>query len=332
MSVKTNFFLVKLLMFFSTVSIFFGVYFEFSKNNILHPERDVTIIAGVDDNISVTPVAKDELNGAGSDVNGNDVLGKDSESFITPDFNINPNYNSNPGLGKNPLGEANTQLRKKIEESYGIKVKYGSETNGYSVGGMTTSVISLDEEAYSALSNLNYTLSLYPEGFFQEIAADGYPLTIYLLKKYSIANVTGVTDSTNNNIVISIATDYSFADTLHHEVYHYIEKYIFSKGFRFTSWSTLNPAEFVYGTVNSNFSYSRTYSDKAFFVNNYAQTDEYEDRASTFEYMMMTNKASCLSYGNTVWLKARTMSEQIDFFFDSVDSSTVEYWERHLLY
>ena len=170
----------------------------------------------------------------------------------------------------------------------------------------------------------------YPKGFFQEISNNGYPLTIYLIKRYSTANVTGVTDSTYNNMVISIATDYSFDDTLHHEVYHYVEKYIFSKGFRFTSWNTLNPADFSYGTINANYAYSRTYSEDAFFVNSYAQTDEYEDRASTFEYMMMKNKASCLNYGKTVWLKAKTMCEQIDYFLDSVSSNVTEYWERHV--
>ena len=157
-----------------------------------------------------------------------------------------------------------------------------------------------------------------------------YPLTFYLVKRYSTDNVTGVTDSSNKNIVISIATDYDFIDTLHHEVYHYIERYILGAGGTFTSWNSLNPSGFKYGVIDSAYSYSMGFSENAFFVNSYAMTDQYEDRASTFEYMMKTNKASCLNYGKTVWLKAKTMSEQIDYFFNSVTPTTTEYWERHL--
>lgn len=228
------------------------------------------------------------------------------------------------------IDDVNLQLRSSIQTKYGITVKYGSETSGYSVGGMSTTMLPDAETANAALNNLEQCLALYPDGFFQEIRDGGYPLTIYLIKRYSTANVTGVTDSSNQRIVISVATDYDFADTLHHEVYHYIEKYIFTFGFRFTSWNTLNPEDFSYGTVNSDYSYARTFSEDAYFVNNYAQTDQYEDRASTFEYMMKSSKISCLNNGKTVWLKARTMCEQIDYFLESVNSYTTEYWERHI--
>ena len=224
----------------------------------------------------------------------------------------------------------NNELRKSIEDKFGIIVKFGDETSGYSVGGMGTEIISDIYAQQTALTSLNNALSLYPSCFFQEIKNGGYPLTIYLIKRYSKGNVTGVTDSTYKKVLISVASDYSFNDTLHHELYHYIEKFIFSKGFRFTSWNTLNPSDFNYGVVNGTLSYSRTYSADSYFVNNYAQTDQFEDRASTFEYMMMPNKASCLNNGKTIWLKAKTMSEQIDFFLNSVSSDVTEYWERHI--
>ena len=101
-------------------------------------------------------------------------------------------------------------------------------------------------------------------------------------------------------------------------------------GATFTSWNGLNPAGFKYGVIDSAYSYSRDFSQDAFFVNSYAMTDQYEDRASTFEYMMKTNKASCLNYGKTIWLKAKTMSEQIDYFFNTVTPTVTEHWERHL--
>lgn len=349
MTTKAKMFLAKLLIFFSIALIFLGLYLQFSETNVLDPKKDVTIIAGADDNISVTPVDKDNVNP--SDDNGGEVGGESSvlpspnpaaSPSVSPSPSIAPSPNpetspspsvapsSEPVVQPSTIDEKNLQLRSSIENAYGIKVKFGDEIAGYSVGGMTTSMLSDAEAAHTALTNLNNALVLYPKGFFKEISDKGYPLTIYLLKRYSTANVTGVTDSTYNSVVISIATDYPFEDTFHHEVYHYMERYIFSRGFRFTSWSTLNPSGFTYGTVAANYSYSRTYSEDAFFVNNYAQTDEYEDRASTFEYMMMSSKASCFNYGKTVWLKAKTMCEQIDYFLNSVNPNTTEYWERHI--
>lgn len=338
---KSKLFLAKLLIFFSIILISFGIYLQVNGSYVLNPEKDVTVIAGGDDNISVTPVDKDDV--TSTEVNtSSEETPQPMPSPVTPSPSntpkpvpsISPAAPSSPQKPSEPtitpptVEESNVILRNELEAKYSIKIKYGNEISGYSVGGMTTTPITDATASRSALNNLKSALSLYPTDFFQEISRNGFPLTIYLIKRYSTANVTGVTDSTYNSIVISIATDYSFADTLHHEVYHYIEKYIFSKGFRFTSWNTLNPSDFTYGQINLKYAYSSVYLVDAPFVNSYAQTDEYEDRASTFEYMMMPNKASCLNYGQPVWVKARTISEQIDYFLNSVKPNVTEYWER----
>lgn len=336
---KSKVFLAKLLIFFSIILISLGVYLQVSGSYVLDPEKDVTVVAGADDNISVTPVDKDDVTSVKEDTPVKEtpkptpspvvpVPTPSNKPTVSPTPPSAPHAPSDPTPTPPTIDETNGMLRKELETKYGIKIKYGNEVAGYSVGGMTTTPITDATASRTALNDLKSALSQYPTGLFQEISRNGFPLTIYLIKRYSTANVTGVTDSSNNNIVISIATDYSFADTLHHEVYHYMEKYIFSKGFRFTSWNTLNPMDFTYGQINLNYAYSSAYSADAPFVNSYAQTDEYEDRASTFEYMMMPNKASCLNYGKPVWVKARTMSEQIDYFLNSVKPNVTEYWER----
>lgn len=355
MTTRAKMFLAKLLIFFSVVLILFGVYLQFSGNYILDPEKDVTIVAGADDNISVTPVDKDNVsdtkepestddgNKTGEIVSPSPTPSSSPSSSPMPTISPSPSITPTPQPSTPPavtpptppvtppipsIDETNGAIRKELEAKYGIQIRYGNEVAGYSVGGMTTMIIPDANTANVALNNLKNALGHYPDDFFQEISRNGYPLTIYLIKRYSTANVTGVTDSTRKNIIISIATDYDFDDTLHHEVYHYVEKFIYGKGFRFTSWSTLNPADFTYGVFNVDYAYSRVYSPDAPFVNSYAQTDEYEDRASTFEYMMKPNKASCLNNGKPVWLKAKTMSEQIDFFLESVKPNVTEYWER----
>lgn len=226
--------------------------------------------------------------------------------------------------------QTNQALREQLQQQYSITIRYGSETSGYSVGGLSTIALTDPYAIQSALSSLSANISLYPSQFFQEIRSSGYSLTIYLIKRYSTNNVTGVTDSSTKNVVISIATDYPFAESFNHEVFHYIDNYIYFRGGRYTTWNNLNPLGYQYGNVNSSLSYTTTRLSDAYFVNNYAQTDEYEDRASTFEYMMASSKISCFSVGRPIWLKAKYISEQLDLFFDSVRPDVTEYWERYV--
>ena len=227
--------------------------------------------------------------------------------------------------------EVNTSdvIRKRIQEKYKITVKYGKETDGYTVGGMTVSSMTNSLQITTALNNLNTALSAYPVGLFEEISAS-YPLTIYLIDKYSINNVTGVTDSSSRNVKMSIATSFPFGDTFNHETYHYMELYMFNRGMNYSSWTDLNPSTFNYGSVEDSLSYSVTFSSSSYFVNNYAQSSEEEDRASTFEYMMASSKASCLNNGSPIYRKAKYMADTMDFFIDACSSNNTERWEKWL--
>ncbi len=228
------------------------------------------------------------------------------------------------------LNETNNNLRNSIQNTYGITVKYGSETNGYTVAGISTTPITNSTTVNAALTRLNQALSLYPSGMFSEIRNGGIPLTIMLINNYSENSVTGVTDSSYSYAVISIAVAYSFEDSFYHESYHYIERYMFKKGASFTTWNSLNPQGFSYGNINNNLSYASTYSQDAPFVNAYAMTSAEEDRASTFEYMMAGSKASCLNYGTTVWKKSTVIKNMIETVYNTASPNTTEYWERYL--
>lgn len=245
--------------------------------------------------------------------------------------NSNSSSNSKPIVPNPPvltIEETNLKLRDSIQSTYGVTIKYGSETSGYSVGGLTTTIISDASECQKALNDLNNALALYPSGFFNELSKNYNSLTFYLVKRYSKGSVTGVTESSSARTDISIAIDFGFGETFHHEVYHYVEYYMNAKGFYYTSWNTLNPVGFNYGSINQSYSYDSTFSDNAYFVNSYAQYSAAEDRASTFEYMMSGSKASCLNYGKVVWSKAKAMSDAIDYYLNSVSPNIVEYWER----
>lgn len=251
-------------------------------------------------------------------------ISKQKEEYNIP---TSPSSSSSSQLSTN---DPNNSLRLSIQNSYGVTIKYGSETEGYQVGGLSTISLVDSNVIQENLNRLKNAMSLYPDGFWKEIKNGGIPLTIYLIDRYSTYGVTGVTDSNYNRAIISIAVQYGFEESFYHESYHYIERYMMKKRYNYTTWTSYNPMDFSYGTINSDRSYNRTFSQDVYFVNDYAQTSEAEDRASTFEYMMDTSKASCLNKGKPVWRKASQMSIAIDAVMNSVSPSAVEYWERFL--
>lgn len=318
--------MAKMLLSFSLVLILIGIGLNLDEKKVMDPVLNTHTIGEnetTDINITTTetPIKVTEEQHQPTNPNNLEISGN-NKNQITNEAPKNPIPNP-PSIET-----TNDNLRKNIENKYGITVRYGVETNGYTIAGLSTEYLTDTNRINQLLSELNYNLSLYPTGFLNETKQGGYTLTIYLIKRYSQDNVTGITDSTTKNVVISLATDYSYIESMHHELYHYIEKYMYQRGANYTTWNSLNPTGFNYGSGNASLSYANTKNSNAFFVNNYAQTDQFEDRASTFEYMMSQNEESCLQTGTTIWKKAKYMCEQIDAVFQSATPSTIEYWER----
>lgn len=269
----------------------------------------------------------------GSNTNSsNNNTGNNSGSNTTPSTPIpDPTPTPEPTPDSTPVVDPLTNYRKQIEDTYGIKVLYGSETNGYVVGSLGTTAITDTNVMKSILEQLNTALSMYPNGFFREFSKQNMSLNVYLIKNYSAENVTGVTDFAPRRTIISIATDFPFDESFHHEMLHYIEHYIESAGGKFTAWNSFNPLDFTYGVENSSYSYSKTGTPGSYFVNNYAQTSANEDRASTFEYMTASVKYSCYDSNDyPIWKKSNYLSTMIETYFTTVSSSVVDYWERYI--
>ena len=334
--------LAKVLLSFSLVLILLGVALNLESQALVSPITNTHVIGQAENSdINITTTDKpvtvtEEEQETTAPENSN--TGTNNTNNGTQNTNTNTNTNTEtpaqpsqtPQTPSPSIEEVNNSLRKSIETSYGITVRYGVETNGYTVAGLSTVRLTDSNRINQLLNELNNNLALYPSGFFDETKQAGYTLTIYLIKQYSQQNVTGITDSTTPNILISLATDYSFTESLHHEIYHYIEKYMYAKGANYTTWNTLNPIGFNYGETNNSYSYVSTGNINASFVNTYAQTDQYEDRASTFEYMMDDTEAGCLQTGTPIWKKAKYISEQIDAVFQTVSPNVLEYWERYV--
>lgn len=335
--------LAKVLIALSFVLILLGVGLDLETNILIQPTRNTHTIASstpADINITTTdtPISETTTTTETPQKTPDNNKGTNSsQSSGTGSSNNNSNNTDNNYQAKKPqqnvtapetIESKNNTLRNQIENKYNVDIRYGTETNGYTVGGLSTVMLTDANRINALLNELNRNLALYPNGFFKEINTGNYNLSIYLLKRYSQNNVTGITDSTSQHVIISLATDYSYIESLHHELYHYIEKYMYKRGANYTTWNLLNPDGFSYGNINKGYSFTNGNNRNAFFVNDYAQTDPYEDRASTFEYMMAQSEASCLQTGTTIWKKAKYMCEQIDAVFQTVSPNVTEYWER----
>ena len=301
----------KILIAFSITLLLYGVFLDYQENKkYYNPITDASTIKGGSSNNTTIDI---NTSGEPLDENSSTVQNHNDTSVPT-------------------IEDSNDTYRKQIEKRFGITIKYGPETENYEVGGLTTTPIRNATDISASLSTLNKCLSNYPEGLFQEISDGGIPLTIYLIERYSLNGVTGVTDSNSFNANISIATAYPFEESFYHESYHYIERFMTDKrNLSFTNWNGYNPPGFNYGETNYELSYTANGGrEDSYFVNNYAQSSDSEDRASTFEYMMDDEKASCLNYNQPVWKKAKLMAEAMDAALTTCSPYVVEYWERFL--
>ena len=308
--------IARILILISIATFSFGLILDINNDKrLIDPVKGVINTTNDKNTISITP----------ADTNKVTTNPENTEEETPVENTINNN------ISEKPLIEVNQELRDNLQKKFGITIKYGKETDGYTVGGLSTVSMTNEKIINIQLNKLSETLNLYPEGFFKEINDGGIPLTIYLIEKYSDENITGITDSSYSYANISISAIFPFEESFYHESYHYIERYLFKEGANYNSWDILNPQGFVYNeTIFNDYSYSNTYLATVPFVNNYAQTAAAEDRASTFEYMMAKDKASCLNQGNTIWKKAQLLANTIDVVFNTVNPDTTEYWERYI--
>jgi hypothetical protein len=256
--------------------------------------------------------------------------------------NNNNNSNSNNNNSNNEVEiipptqeELNNSYRNSIYSTYGVKVTYGNEMGDYLVGYYSPTKMTDTTEINEYLGRIENELKKYPSRFFKEIRDYGMPVTIYLVKDIPGSDIAGLTNSQfYDNIVISIKAGLLFEKTLNHELMHYIDAYLNAKLYPEsveTAWNLLNPVGFSYGMFDTNYDYFPTQNNNAYFFSNYSQTNYKEDRATLFEDIMTrAYKRPCYTNGYPLYSKIKLLAEQIDSGFETVNSSTIEYWEKYL--
>lgn len=312
----------KILLVFSVTLLIYGIILDINSNqHLIDSTVESEIPQDNGNSVTVSTIDDTDINSTGNGTATTPVDGSAESTARTEQVPLS-------------IDEQNELLREQIQNEYGVVVRFGSETTGYTITSgdqlIKTEPITDPALINSQLVRLKNALDLYPKGLFLEIKSGGIPLTIYLVDHFSNIAITGITDSSYSFANISIAAMYPFEESFFHESYHYIERYLFKKKANYTSWDSLNPEGFEYGTVRNDWSYNNTFSQEAYFVNNYAQAAATEDRASTFEYMMAPTKASCLNENMPVWKKAKYMARTMELTLRCVNSDTEEYWERFL--
>lgn len=269
--------------------------------------------------------------------NSNSTTNNENSSNNNTNNNTSNDNNSNDEQEEVVLTqeELNNQYRNKLQTTYGITIAYGNEMESYLIGSYTPTKLNDTSEINEYLTRIETELKKYPNGFFKEMKDFGMPLTLYIVKDIPNSSISGLTDSQfADNIIISVKTNLLFETTLNHEIMHYIDAYLKIKMYPEdleSIWNELNPDNYTYGSFDTSLDFLTTQNDNSYFLSNYAQTNWREDRATLFGDMMTrVSKRSCYTIGTPLYNKMKLISEQIDKYYDCVNSSTTEYWERFL--
>lgn len=186
------------------------------------------------------------------------------------------------------------------ENTYGVTINItdnpNSLTNDYSIKKATN-----NNDIISSLNDLEKYFTVFNKNFFSRFSEYGMSgLEIYLVNNITAINrstgnaeVVGLYINKNNkyNLVLRINSGEEMLNIAYHETFHAIEDYLRKRGITFSGWNKLNPEGFSYSNVyytNQEFTDTlgnNKYNNNIYFVDNYARSNEIEDRARTFEYI-----------------------------------------------
>lgn len=221
--------------------------------------------------------------------------------------------------------------RKELEEKYNMYIYLGSEVFATSTDYLLTCCKS-PYEMDKALYIVDEVLSLYPEGFFEQIKYGGIKtIGLYLCSGFTKNSSYGIdtaialagTDGYERFLVLDISYPSDLRRNIIHEISHWTDNrinqqdYVDDVDFE-EEWSKLNPEDFYYMNDYNKTSpfYRYTYSsakEKAYFVDSYAMSKATEDRARLFEYLMRFDK----EYDNE-YMQSEAMRKKLHFYFDNI--------------
>lgn len=241
----------------------------------------------------------------------------------TPKSNQDSSQNTEQVLTQH---EKNSQTIKNIYNTYGYKIDYGEA--GYCYNGYCDAATN-EEDVADVLSDIKYASSKFPTNFFKKFqGVNGYRVYIY-------GNIPGKTSGVasyefgNDNVLYLNASSFD-SSVYYHETFHLIERYINVLGGSFDSsvWASFNPPNYKYGQAAS-FYYRGDLNPNDYFLYEYGQTNEREDRATLFADLMIRGGVckygsykDYMTSGTPTNLKFKYMVSVINKYF----SNSNAYW------
>ena len=248
------------------------------------------------------------------------------------------------------LGEARSYADS-LEEKYGVKIMVGDEVLDLQDAQLTNTLVSTEKDFYpykldellDALSTLDDTLSVYPEGFFDKFKKErGGGLIIGITDGLENAmgghfTAAGITFSYGLWDIICInAYDINVQpDAVHHELWHAAEQRIsLDTPLSEEKWLKLCPEGFEYAVDFDAYSDGLVSvddtllnSDDPYFISDYSKVTPMEDRATLIEELFINRVNDSSFFGdlkNYPHLQAKYdfLSEWSEKFFGYV------YWEK----
>ncbi|MEG0073269.1 MAG: hypothetical protein RR922_02945 [Clostridia bacterium] len=259
--------------------------------------------------------------------------------IITYASTNNINYVETPDISKKQsiTCASYAQVKDKtahIKEKYGITVLSLDEANYSYYGKVVEKQLNIDR-AYQMLVTIEKAMDKYPPGFFRKFKTENgvnFAPTIYLMKASKDLDFVGLTDKQYaDNVKLIITDSMEIEATFHHEMMHVIEHFMVFKRYPerpFEAWSAYNPEGFTYkGDTEDAFSTKH-------FVDKYAMYSEIEDRAMTFEFLMMQSLShkNIIEANENIKSKAQYICMEIDKTFFKYPEENKEglYWHQML--
>lgn len=207
-----------------------------------------------------------------------------------------------------PVSDDAEALRSFLQSHYGVMILMGDEISDFPSEEYEIRVIPEGNSVFlqmtegnsrylDILRRLDDVFSVYPPEFFSRFAKTYYFDGLRFLLADEILQdgkrIGGVQSVHTGYIDIYLAKEDAKERAIHHEIWHAMDYRIRCDDLRaFEDWALLNPEGFAY---TGDFSAIRDEDGKReaedWFASAYGKIDEYEDRATVFEAMMLKDES-----------------------------------------
>jgi len=225
---------------------------------------------------------------------------------------------------KNLIAEINREFTVNVE----LNPKF--DTDKFSESDYEFTDNKIPSTAYLCLQALKYTMSLYPEGIFEEIGNEfDYKYKIIITGKIDDDSISAYANNCNGCVYIVLPTKNFTVENIAHEIMHTMEYKLSDID---NKWEKLNPKNFSYDDYETDNELPYEESEK-YFVRPYGMANQLEDRAVTMEGLFIAgvnNQSPDFLKQKAVRKKAELLCNEIRKEYKSVQKAENVIWEKYI--